>query len=312
MNELEVYNKTGAIEAQNISGALFDRFLQYLDVKPRTVETYRKAIKQFLSYLQANGITTPVREDVVSWRDSLREEHKPTTIQSYITAVKLFFSWLEQEGFYKNIAQKVKGAKIEKGHKKDYLTTEQSHRVLLGVKRRIDLKGLRDYAIIALLITTGLRTIEVVRANIEDIRTVGDSVALFVQGKGRDEKNDYVKIAPQVEEAIRAYLKARGKADEKEPLFTGTSNNGAGERMTTRSISGIVKTALREVGLDSERLTAHSLRHTAGTLALMNGAELTQVQQLLRHTNINTTMIYLHAIDRAKNNSELKVANAIF
>lgn len=312
MNELEVYNKTGAVEAQSMSGVLFDRFLSYLDVKPRTVETYRKGIKQFFTYLQDNGITNPTREDVVGWRDSLRDSHKPTTIQGYITAVKLFFSWLEQEGFYKNIAQKVKGARIEKGHKKDYLTTEQSHRVLLGVKRRIDLKGKRDYAIIALMITTGLRTIEVVRANIEDIRTVGDSVALFVQGKGRDEKSEYVKIAPQVEEVIREYLKERGTVKEDEPLFTSTSHNGLGERMTTRSISGIVKTALREVGLNSERLTAHSLRHTAGTLALMKGAELTQVQQLLRHTNINTTMVYLHAIDRAKNNSELKVANAIF
>lgn len=310
MNEL-IQVQSHEVQAQTL-GVLYDRFLAYIDVKPRTVETYRKAIKQFITYLQDNGISQPEREDVINWRDSLRDNHKPTTIQTYITAVKLFFSWLEQEGAYKNIANKIKGAKIQHGHKKDYLTTDQSHRVLQEVKKRIDTKGLRDYAIIALMITTGLRTIEVVRANIEDIRTVGDCVALFIQGKGRDEKSEYVKLAPQVEEAIREYLKTRPNAKEAEPLFTGTSNNGAGMRMTTRSISGIVKDALKGAGYNSERLTAHSLRHTAGTLALMNGAELTQVQQLLRHTNINTTMIYLHGIDRAKNNSELKVANAIF
>jgi len=82
--------------------------------------------------------------------------------------------------------------------------------------------------------------------------------------------------------------------------------------MTTRSISGIVKDRFTGAGYDSERLTAHSLRHTAGTLNLLNGGTLEETQQLLRHSNINTTMIYLHHLDRAKNNSEARIAAAIF
>lgn len=311
MNELEVITSAGAIQQTRIiSDDLYKRFLSYLDVSPRTVETYEKGIRQFMKYAQANGITQPERDDVIAWRDELKQSHKPTTVQGYLTAVKLFFQWMEQEGIYKNVADKIKGAKIQRGHKKDYLTSKQSKKVLEGIDTET-MKGLRDYAIIATMITTGLRTIEVARADVRDLRTVGDSTALFIQGKGRDERTEYVKIAPQVEDALRAYLKARG-AKQDEPLFTSTSNNNSGNRMTTRSISAIAKDSLTGAGFTSDRLTAHSLRHTAGTLALLNGADLPQVQQLLRHSNINTTMIYMHALDRAKNDSEIKVANAIF
>lgn len=299
-----------AVVAGGLSNWL-DRFFMFIDVKAKSADTYKKATKQFMRYLAENGITEPTRETVISWREYLRAEHKPTTIQLYLTAVKLFFTWLEQEGLYKNIANKVKGVKIQKGHKKDSLTSNQSKEVLSDIDTTTA-KGKRDFAIVALLLTTGLRTIEIVRADVADLRTVGDSTVLFIQGKGRDEKSEYVKVAPQVEKALREYLKTRDGLNDDEPLFTSTSNENKGERLTTRTISKIAKTSLVNAGLNSDRLTAHSFRHTAGTLALMNGAELTQVQQLLRHTNINTTMIYLHSIDRAKNNSEAIVADAIF
>ena len=82
--------------------------------------------------------------------------------------------------------------------------------------------------------------------------------------------------------------------------------------MTTRSISRIVKQRLEGVGLTSDRLTAHSLRHTAATLNLLNGATIEETQQLLGHSNINTTLIYAHALERAANNSENRIAGAIF
>ena len=162
------------------------------------------------------------------------------------------------------------------------------------------------------MVTTGLRTIEIARANFEDMRTVADFTALYIQGKGHTEKTEYVKLTGPVENAIRAYLKARGSVKSNEPLFCSTSNRDKGERLTTRSISRIVKTHLVEAGLNSERLTAHSLRHTAATLNLLNGGSVEETQQLLRHTNINTTLIYSHALERAKNNSEQRIANAIF
>lgn len=311
MDALTTTVARGITPSQPLNEVLLVRWESYIDVCPKSKDTYKRAIKQFFIYLNKNAISKPNRETVIEWRDSLKNSHKPTTIQTYITAVKLFFRWLEQEDIYKNIADHVKGVKIEARHKKDYLTSKQSHKVLETIDTNT-LKGLRNYAIIGLMLTTGVRTIEVTRADIADLRTVGDSTVLFVQGKGRDEKAEYVKVAPQVENAIRAYLASRKASGENEPLFTSTSRNNYGKRMTTRSIRAIAKKSMIAAGFNSNRLTAHSMRHTAGTLALLNGASPREVQQLLRHRNINTTMIYAHELDRTNNSSELKVANAIF
>ena len=107
-------------------------------------------------------------------------------------------------------------------------------------------------------------------------------------------------------------MKARGTVAVTDPLFASTSNNSKGRRMTTRSVSGIVKDRLVAAGYDSSRLTAHSLRHTAVTLSLLGGEDLQRVQQFARHSNLATTMIYAHNLDRAKNKCEATIANAIF
>ena len=96
-----------------------------------------------------------------------------------------------------------------------------------------------------------------------------------------------------------------------EPLFTSASNRNRHGRMTTRSISRIAKQALVNSGLNSDRLTAHSLRHTTATLNLLAGASPEETQQLLRHSSLNTTMIYSHHIDRLQNKSAARVGAAI-
>lgn len=310
MEALAIRENT-ALETKTVTEDLGQRFIAYLDASPKTVETYTRAIRQFFKYLSLNGIGQPTRETVLAYREWLKEDHKPTTVQNYIVAVHLFFKWTEQEGLYPNVAEHVKGAKLDKSHKKDYLTSRQVKKVLATAKEE-SIQGLRDYAILALMFTGGLRTIEVSRANIEDLRTLGDDEVIYVQGKGHEEKTDYVKLMPEVEDAIRAYLKARGTADGSEPLFTSTSNNSKGGRLSTRTISGIVKEAFRNAGYNSDKLTAHSTRHTAVTLALMGGEDLQQVKQFARHKSLETTLIYAHNLDRSKNTCESTIAKAIF
>lgn len=312
MNTLAIVEGSNALQAsQEITEDLYNSFIAYIDASQKTVETYTRAIRQFAKYMAENGIRRPVREDVIAYREWLKEDHKPTTVQNYITAVRLFFQWTEQEGLYPNIADHVKGAKLDRNHKKDYLTSRQVKKVLETAKED-SIQGLRDYAILAVMFTGGLRTIEVSRANIEDLRTAGDDVALYLQGKGHEERTDYIKLMPEVEDALRAYLTARGATDPKEPLFTSTSNNSKGKRISTRTVSGIVKEALKRAGYNSEKLTAHSTRHTAVTLALMGGQKLEEVQQFARHKNLATTLIYAHNLDRAKNQCEATIAKAIF
>lgn len=310
MNELNNFNQNNVIESKRIDNTLLKRFLEYLDASEKTVQTYTRALRQFFKFLYENNITQPQRTDVLAFRDNLKDKgRKPTTIKSYIVAVRLFFQWTNQESLYPNIAEKIKGAKLDQAHKKDYLTVDQIKDVLNNIDTST-LTGARDYAIIVLMVTGGLRTIEVSRADMDDMRNVGNSPALYIQGKGREEKTEYVKLPLQVFKAIGRYREMLEK--QYDVLFVSTSNNNKGQRLTTRSISGIVKKRLKEAGYTSNRLTAHSLRHTAGTLNLMNGGTLEETQQLLRHSNINTTMIYLHHLERENNQSEKRIADALF
>ena len=312
MSEIIRAEQTTIMEQNGLTSDLYMRFVAFIDAKPKTVETYTKALRQLFIYLGENGISRPQREDIISYRESLKASgHKPTTIQNYITATRLFFQWLEQERIYPNVAAHVKGAKLDREHKKDYLTSKQVKAVLADIDRT-SLQGKRDYAMLVLMVTGGLRTIEVARADIGDLRTVGDNTVLFVQGKGRDEKTEYIKLDAQVEAIIRDYLKTRGEARPEAPLFVSTSNNNKGQRMTTRAISGIAKAHMVEAGYNSDKLTAHSLRHTAVTLSLLAGKPLEEVQQFARHANMATTMIYNHALDKAKNGCSEAIARAIF
>lgn len=302
----------GAIsEPRAFDHKLCTRWMSYIDASPKTIEIYSRNIKHFLIYMADKEIKNPQREDIVAYRDYLKQKYKPATVQGYLIAVKLFFKWTQQEGLYPDVAQRVKSVKLDTGHKKDYLTTQQVSKLLNTIDRS-SLRGLRDYALLILMITTGLREISVIRADVEDMRPAGDSAALYHRGKGRSDKTEYVKIAAPVEEAIRHYLNTRGDYTPSAPLFCSISNRNGGGRLTTRSISRIAKTRLFEADLRSNRLTAHSLRHTAATLNLLNGGTVEETQQLLGHRNINTTMIYAHAMERVNNNSEERIARAIF
>ena len=312
MNSLQTMKSASIEKREEITAELFNRFIAYLDAAPATVATYTKALRRFFGYLSTKGIGQPKRADILSYRDELSNTgHKPTTVQNYIAAVKVFFSWTAQEGLYPNVAERINGAKLDRDHKKDYLTSRQV-KGILGSIDRDSLQGLRDYAVFALMVNGGLRDIEVSRADIRDLRAAGENTVLYVQGKGRTERNEYVKISAPVEKAVRAYLAARGEANEGEPLFTSLSNNSQGGRLTTRSISRIIKTRLKGAGYNSDRLTAHSLRHTAVTLSLLAGKDITEVQQFARHANIATTMIYNHSLDKAKNGCSEAIAQAIF
>ena len=299
------------VSASNIDG-LLHRFVVFIDATPNTARTYRTSLRQWFKYMHEQGIRNPDPDDVRNYRTYLKEAgKKPTTVQNYIIAVKQFFKWTEAEGLYPNVAKYVKGAKLSKNFKKDYLTSRQAKKVLEDIDRS-NLLGKRNYAMLILMLTMGLRTIEVSRANVEDIRNSGDSTVLYVQGKGHTEKDAMVRMPSIVEDAIRDYLKARKSSSLTEPLFTSTSNNNKGKRLTTRTIRGTVKRCFIKAGFDSPRLTAHSTRHTTATLSLLNGATLQQTQALLRHKNMQTTEIYAHNIQASKNPASNDVANAIF
>lgn len=292
--------------------ASIEEYITYLDVKKITKESYKRILLGYAMYVE-RLTKPPTREDVKEYRDILFEQDKRArTIQKYIVVIKNFYEWVYAEGRGSNIAIGIKGAKIKNDFRREPLSVTQAHRLLEYAKDQ-SVKGiveLRNFVMISLMITTGVRAIEVSRSKSNDISYVEDAYALYVKGKGRDDKDDYVKLSPSVYKLIEKYLVAR--SDENEPLFINHGRTQKDVGITTRTISKVVKEYLRDIGIDDSKYTAHSLRHTAATIAMREGADLHSTQQLLRHKSPNTTQIYLTKVNRRNDFFEKDVSDRVF
>jgi len=311
MRELvTVQQQAAAIRPASLE-SLLSSFLAEHDVKASSRATYQRSLRQFILWLQETGrskrMATLSREDILAYKESLSSAGKSSyTLSTYLAAVRQLYQWLESKKLYPDITRGIKAGKKPRGFRKDILSEEQIKKMLEPLDRST-LEGQRDYALISLLARTGLRTVEVSRAEVGDLRQEpglqrGERV-LWIQGKGRDEKDDFVLLTRGSLQPLRAYLEARS-ASSSDPLFCSHSDRNSGQALTTRSLSRVVKQAMRRVGMDDSRLTAHSMRHTAISLAVLGGASLQQVQAMARHSDPKTTLVYFHNLDRVKAGAE--------
>jgi len=303
MNDIAI-NRNELINPSALNFSQYLReFITEQDIKENSKETYRRALKQFFSFMSNKSIELS-GNDILDYKKFLSDQKlEAYTINSYLVVVRRFFAWTESKKIYPNIAKTIKAMKKPQGFRKENLSNQQIVRVLQGINQST-LQGKRDFAIINLLLRTGLRTIEIQRADIGDIAKCVDEAKFYIQGKGRDAKDEYVVLTYTSLKPILTYLEARGQNDVSAPLFASISDRNNGDRMTTRSISRLIKNALLKADIDDKRLTAHSLRHTAITNALRGGASLQEVKTMARHANINTTLIYSHNLERMANLAE--------
>lgn len=284
------------------------QFLKSLDIRNSSKDTYKRQLHEFFLWVQREKLSAITREDLLRYKEHLNNEKELAafTIGGYLTAIRRFFERLESMKIYPNIAKGVKGPKRRRGFKKDSLTLDQA-KLLLHSINRSTLTGKRDYAMLNLMIRTALRTIEIIRANREDISRQGGETVLFIHGKGRDGKDEIVLLTENTLLPLKEYFQARKSVRDQDPIFVSHSTKNFGRRLTTRSISRIVKNRLKAVDLDDARLTAHSLRHTAITFSLLAGATPQEARVMARHSDINTTLVYAHNINRIKQAPERKI-----
>ena len=165
---------------------------------------------------------------------------------------------------------------------------------LMNVFDQKTLKGKRDYAIVSLMIRSGLRCSEIVRLSVGDVMEESGKLGVMVQGKGRNDK-EFLPVSDKIAEALSQYLLTR-KLNDKDPLFTSVAYNNLGGRMTPNSVSWMVKSKLKSIGIDDKNITAHSLRHTYAQMLFRVDTNLYEVQQRMRHTSSKVTEIYLAGI----------------
>ncbi len=315
--ELEV--STGNLPTrQGELAEMIAQFVRFAQVRRSSAGTYLRSLRRFASWLNEQGLRPDqlTREDVLNYRAHLEGSGiSPLTVAAYLTAVKCFLAYLEEatDGRVRNVADKVKSPRRQRGFRKAGLTVEQARRLLALVEREgRGIRGLRDKALLTLLIATGLRSIESCRADVGSLTTEGGKTVLYVHGKGRDLADEFVLIEPAVEAVLREYLAARGAVKSTEPLLAGHCNRNNRGRLTTSAVRRIVTGWLVRAGLKTDRISTHSLRHTAALTALEAGSPVEKIQAMLRHENISTTMVYLKSRDRLRDGAESAVAGLLF
>lgn len=310
---VKVQGKEVRVGKTNDWRGLVATFIASQDVKESSRELYTRTLTQYFVWLERKGkkLINLTRADVLEYKDDLLSDGLSSlTVSSYITSVRKFYEWAEANKLYPNIAKGIKTPRRVQAFKKQHLTDQKSTELLDHFKHT----SLRDFAIVNLILRTGLRTIEVVRADIADITFRGERRILKVWGKGRNEKDEFVVLSDKAYNPIANYLTvARKGAKAGEPLFTSTSHQNYGGRLTTKTISTICKDGLRAIGLDGKEFTAHSLRHTTAVAILKHGGSITDVQEVLRHSSPVTSEIYTESVKeelRLEQAPELKIDEA--
>jgi integrase/recombinase XerD len=311
-NALTLHNQnTELAELADVS-QLLAQFALALDLRVRAGEiasntalAYTRGADRFITWSNAQGLSTSLADTVREWKAALLEKGtKPAAINTWLAGVRALFAWAHQSGLIAyNPASSIKGAQrkgTKKRHTRESLTDLEARRVLAmpdtGTKQ-----GLRDCAILSLMLYTAIRGIELHRAELADLQTQGGKLVLMVQGKGHQEKDDFVVIA-HAEQALRDWLGVRGSKPG--ALFCSISNRSAGERLSLQALRALVKHYFSLAGVQGNKST-HSLRHTAISKAIAAGVPLHKVSKgLARHASMDTTLIYVHELDRLTDPAE--------
>jgi integrase/recombinase XerD len=307
-----VYSSSDTLQKRTSPQAeILARFIASQDVSPSSRRLYARTLQQFFSWVDTRGydLRDITRAEVIQYKQDLLDQGKSSlTVSSYITSVRMFYEWAEALKYYPNVARGVRSPRRKQQFKKQPLSPAQVSELL----DYFEGYSVRDYAIVNLLVRTGLRTIEVSRALVSDITYRGSQRVLMVHGKGRAEKDNFVILTPKAYAPIADYLASRKDLTTSSPLFPSDSNNSLGSALSTRTISGIVKTGLQVIGLDDKAYTAHSLRHTTAVNILRAGGSIETAQLTLRHSNPATTQIYTSTLDeqrRLENSGEALIDN---
>ena len=244
---------------------------------------------------------------------------KPNTAAQYLRSVSQFFKWTAANNLYPDIAANIHAPKVtHTTHRKDAFSFSEIQTIETSITaqaaqqaaaagnaakdkagriQRSTEQGKRLYAMYLLAVNCGLRTIEISRANVKDLETKGGQSWLYIWGKGHTEPDQKKAVAPEVAAAIRDYISSRtDRPTGNSPLFVSTGNRSRGKRIAGTTISTMLKRAMQAAGFDSERLTAHSLRHSTGIAVMeLTGNNIYLTQKYMRHSNPATTEIYINS-----------------
>lgn len=302
--------QTGQQEAGSVPGAAPTRDEELLRLflsnqnAASTRNVYGLELRAFLQHA-GKPILEIELADVLSYKSGI-ESLKTATVARKLKTVRLFFGFLYTQHFIPR--DPTAGLKVPKVHwtEPDILTEEEAGALLRSTKDRRTLMGKRDFAMLSVLLSTGIRESELTGANVGSLVKKWGATFLRVLGKGAKER--LVKLPSEADEAVQEYLRARRSPGPEEPLFLTLQKRGLAPRRVTPTVIDYLVAECAKRALIRKKVTPHLLRHTALSLMLANGAELARVSQTAGHSRTSTTAnFYTHATreDRAEDSNPL-------
>ena len=270
---------------------IVDEFLSYLETKhaaKNTIASYERDIIKFEQYFEKKGkkVYYLTNEDMQEYLEYLEGEGKSNSTISRVSAsIKSYYKYLLSKNLVEsNIAKNIKTYKVEK--KELSVLTKKEIQELLNEATCEDLKGRRDQAMLQLLYATGMRVTELISIKISDVNLSSGKIKIAKSGISRT-----ISLSNSILRYIKNYVKEIRpllcKLDTDDALFL----NSNGKKLTRQGFWKILKKYKKSAKIEKE-LTPHTLRHSFAIHQLNDGMDIKQLQEILGHTDVATTMMY--------------------
>ncbi len=270
-----------------------ENFINFLERDKRlslnTLQSYKRDIEQYTTYLKeinANNIAATNKTTVIAYLLHLQKKGRATsTISRNLASIRSFYQFLHKNKIIElDPTSELESPKVEK--KLPQILSTQEVELLLDQPKCLDLKGIRDKAMLELLYATGIRVSELISLNLADINL---ELGFIKCNKGTRERS--IPIGSISVAAVHEYLlKSRNfliQDINEEALFV----NVNGKRLTRQGFWKIIKHYKNQANINKD-ITPHTLRHSFAAHLLENGADLRSIQEMLGHSDISSTQIY--------------------
>jgi integrase/recombinase XerD len=263
-----------------------------------TLQSYKRDLKQYERYIKDNkkNYNKITSEDMHEYIEHLQEiGKKPSTVSRCLASIRSFYQYeLRNKKIKKDPTEGIQSPKIEK--RVPSILTSKEVELLLEQPKNVDLKGIRDKAMLEFAYATGMRVTEIISLNLEDVNLEEGYVVCKTENKQRT-----IPLGTMSLKALKEYVeKAREyliKDEKEQALFV----NINGSRLTRQGFWKIIK-YYKEQAHIAKDITPHVLRHSFATHLLQNGADLKAIQTMLGHSDISSTQIYMQFQDEGLKN----------
>lgn len=261
-----------------------------------TVSSYLRDIRQFGDWLQQERhkeMLSAVQADISDYLEYLQLEGKSSaTISRTLASLKNFFSYLVQSQVLSGtpVSDEIR---IERGEKKfPNILTGKEVELLLSQPACLDAKGYRDKAMLEVMYATGMRVSELINLNLEDVNIELGTVCCRTSKKPR-----MIPLYPTAVHSLSLYIQEHRATLLSDPTEPALFVNVSGSRMSRQGFWKILKYYQTKAGIEKE-ITPHTLRHSFAVHLLENGTDLTALQELMGHSDISSTQMYVQLVNQ--------------